>query len=645
MIEQSSITREALVAFLKQFQLAQKDLDLLRWLIWFPLLSTVELARLLGQRPKYVAALLKKWEERGLFEHIVLAEPGVAPHHRYYVADLGLYTFAAIADPPLSVPRLVSAYAVDRTDLLARLVRPDLLRTLADISTRLVSEGKPLGYILSSYQQPWVQTDHLFGTRQTIRYDAALLIAHPSGSEYAWYLHIDSIESRLFQEKKERIQLDRVLTLRNALLLQREHVPHLLIVTRLSRLLSWAQLIEKLCEDRNTALLDGGITFVEKLNEGIYTPIWWSFSALIHWKNAGCITPLPQSPVSLPSLFGSPISRQLAERFSQRATFAHLLTERNSGPFRRTKKAFPLAVGNPPLYVEALTAQKETLTHLFSGNQSDQRTASAWLSMILSGPQKELLSWLTHHPLLSIEHLATLLVPTSLDIRVVRRHMVDLQQLGLLVPFPWRDGATWQARERYLLSETALKYTALRDGLPATSHLKASEKRTYTGPLHIQKNAGWLFHLMAHTEGVYSCICHIFQRAHHDKARIIIWKSEFEAVQGYWHPFWEKHFQIRPDAELLYLPSQETIPIRLWVEYDRGTTFAREQRGKYDDYDDYREFSQKMIPPILLVTKRAAHDRLIQQVLRALRHQFRIIVVQERDLREQSLLGLLQRPG
>ncbi len=637
------LTREALVEFLQNSTVDEQHLQLLRWLIWLPLLSTPELARLEAKTEKTVAATLREMEEMDLVTHVTISEPGASHHFRYYIENLGLYVFAAKANPPLSVPRLVQAYAVDHDDLLARLLRPDLLRSLADVATRLIAEGRTTGYSLSSYQQPWMQTDVIFGKRQTMRFDAALLLRHPQGTEHACYLRMDIIEGRLFRENRERLQLGRLLNLREHLLLQREHAPRLLIVTHASRLMPWAQCLSRLSDERTTTLIEGGITILEHLGQGIHTPIWWSFETLLHWANTKQTAPLPTSPVSLVELLGPPASSALAERFSQRETFAHLLTERNSGPLRRTKKPLPNYVGNP-LAEDAAKLHKAQLADALIGTKREQYEAGALLSLILSGGQKEILTWLSHHPLLTIHDLAALLVPTSGDIRVVQRQMSTLDLLGLLVPFKWWKAEVWQNRERYLLSEAALRYIALRDGLPSTSYLLPAHYKKNDGPLSVQRGAAGLFAQMFHTDGLYRAVSQLMKLAHGEQVRVITWKSAREAIRWYRHPFGQDLMQIRPDAELLYLLPNSNIPQSVLLEYDRATTFTREYEGKFSAYADYQEHARIFLPPIAVITPSAQSARFISSVLSDLTLPLQVVIVLEADLKKGRFFQSLQKP-
>jgi len=83
---------------------ASPYLQLLRWLVWLPLLSARELTRMMRKGEKTVWGYLARLEQCELTAHIVLSEPGWPRHRRYYITDLGLYVLAACYPHPLSVP-------------------------------------------------------------------------------------------------------------------------------------------------------------------------------------------------------------------------------------------------------------------------------------------------------------------------------------------------------------------------------------------------------------------------------------------------------------------------------------------------------------------------------------------------------------
>ena len=214
-------------------------LALLRWLIWLPLLSALELARILQKDEKTVWGYLERLEAIDLAAHVVLSEPGWPRRRRYYSTDLGLYVLAARYPRPLSVPRLAASYPVERGDLLARLARPQVHLVLSDLVSRLLSE-LPTGYQLTSYQQPWRQAYRWRGKRHIFSADAALLLQTPAGTEHALYALVDPPE-RLFNRRQDQAFLAQLFDLRQATQLATDVMPHLLLLTTPARFAFWAE--------------------------------------------------------------------------------------------------------------------------------------------------------------------------------------------------------------------------------------------------------------------------------------------------------------------------------------------------------------------------------------------------------------------
>ncbi len=192
-------------------------LYVLYWLIWLPLLSTEELVRLLSleEQTRRLVATKKDLSEHvsqmtrlKLIDAVTLRESQMRKHQRYYVTDLGLYLYlsAVEAKPPLTVAQLARAYPVERDDVLARLARPAVHLALTAFATRLIAEGDPLGYHLTSYQQPWQQAIVVPGRKQVLRLDTALLIEQQTGTKHAFFLHVDpGSRYRSTREKEKRL--------------------------------------------------------------------------------------------------------------------------------------------------------------------------------------------------------------------------------------------------------------------------------------------------------------------------------------------------------------------------------------------------------------------------------------------------------
>ena len=645
------LTHERLGELLASEVVTDRYPHLLRWLVWFPLLTAPELTRLEQARltkqeqlcsPQKVSALLRELEEFGLIAHLVANEPGWPPQrHRYFLTDAGLYVFAAQSNPPLSVPRLAQAYAVERADLITRLASIDIHLVLADFSTRLVVEGSIQGSPLTSFQQPWIQTDTIFGHRQTLHCDAAFLLADQQGTDHAFYVRVDTDERRPFDSKQERIPLLRLLNLRHALHLQNETMPRLLIITRASRLAAWGTLLEKTSEQRNTALLDGAITTLEHIQRsGVHGLIWWTFVELVNGMNNGHLADLAAPSIPLIRLLGDPASRILAERFSQRQTFAHLVM-RNRSPLRKTSRPLPSYVGKP-LTNEINALHKAELIDALSGTKAEQQEATALLNLVLSATQKELLFWLAHHPLLTVHHLAALHYPGGRDRRGTQKQMRALSSLNLLVPFTWYGTRPWHERERYLLAESALRYVALRERRQATYYLLSQEEKKENGvrALSIQRGTAGLFAQMEHTHGLYDCMSRLLEGAYREKIQLITWKSAREAMRWYRDPFTTTLMQIRPDAEVMYLAEGQTIPHSILVEYDRATTTKREYEAKYQSYADYQDSTHLALPPILVVTQDEQAAASIRTCIDGISSNLSVIIIMENQVQDQGLLTM-----
>jgi hypothetical protein len=654
-LSSSPLTGACLAELLASEAVAGPYPHLLRWLVWFPLLSASELTRLEQSRwakqeqtrsPQWVAARLQELEVFGLIAHVVVNEPGWPPHqHRYFLTDAGLYVFAAASDPPLPVPKLAQAYAVERADLIERLSHINTHLVLADFSSRLITEGSTQGLSVTSFQQPWMQTDTIFGRRQTLRCDAAFLLANQQETEHAFYVQVDTDERRPFDGIQKRISLPGLLNLRHAYRLQNEAMPCTLIITRASRLAAWGELLEKISVERNTALLDGAITTLEQVQRtGVYGPIWWTFAELVQGMNHGPLTNLATPSSSLTHLLGNPISSGLSERFSQRRTFAHLLTEREPRSLHKTARPLPSYVGKP-LTNEIAAANVAAVLDALSGTKAEQQEATALLNLALSAMQKDLLFWLTHHQLLTMHHLASLHYPGGQDIRGVQKQMGGLASLHLLVPFTWYGTRPWRERERYVCAEPALRYIALREGRPPTYYLLPEEdkKKYKVLALSIQQGTAGLFAQMEHTHGLYESLTRLLSGAHHEKVRLLTWRSAREAIRKYHDPSTDTPIQVRPDAELIYLAEDQTIPQSVLVEYDRATTGTREYEAKYQLYADYLDVTRLALPPILVITQHEKAASLIRTSIDHVGLHLPVVIVLEEQIQRQGLLSMLTR--
>src|SRR6266487_2362151 len=342
----SSLTRARVEAILSEAGAITRAngpyLKVLRALVWLPLLSICEISRIMQKDKQTVWSYLDQLEQWELAAHVLCSEPGwPRRHQRYHITDPGLSILVARDPYPLSVPKLAASYAIERADLLARLARPQVHLVLSDLVSRLLSEC-PDGYQLTSYQQPWKQLYRWQGSKHAFTADAALLLRSPRGTEHAFYVLVDQPE-RMFSQQQEKKHLEKLLELRQATHLQREVLPHLLLLSVPARFSFWAELLEQRALTHTSALLLGAIADYGQLSRGMQAPIWLPFRDLLGQQ---AVQPAeeaqgtyPERAVPLFSLLDQPASAPLIEHFSQRRSFEHLLAQRNSSTQARGRLA------------------------------------------------------------------------------------------------------------------------------------------------------------------------------------------------------------------------------------------------------------------------------------------------------------------
>jgi|SRR5579875_786157 len=637
-INRPTVGKEEIEPLLAQGKVTQIHLHLLRWMIWLPLLSVEELARLTERDYSTVSAHLKNMETLDLIAHIALSESGWPHnHHRYHVTDKGLYVFAAWYTPSLSVPRLVASYSVDRSDLLARLARPEIHLVLSDFVTRLIAESRPRGYTLTSYRQPWQETFTQRNERRTYVSDAALLIQQPTGTTHAFYIRVD-LPEQAFREKLERDFLARLLDLRLALLLQGEVVPQLLILSRASRFPFWSELLQSCTEQQQTTLPQGGIADQERLHEGVFTNLWLPLQELADTD----VNYLPSTGKmkSLAEFFHTPATPLLVERFSQYLSFSDAITHQPFGRPVRARKALPCYIGSS-LSEEASSITASLLSERVRTTKTDRLEITGLLSLAFSWEQKEMLFWLARHPLLSLPDLLAIL-HHGVDARSIQRHLMTLIELELVQTYLWQAGTNWRERERYQLTETALRFLAVRDALSPRQYLAplSCEKdnqhisaRTST-TAWVQRGVSGLKAQMAHTNGLYRSMTDLLEMTRRTKAYTVLsWKNAAESIRWYRHPLTQKLMFVRPDAELVYLHASEQTVRNMLVEYDGGTCYHREYEAKFEAYADYQRETRTMLPPILMVIPRERIAQVIRESMQEVgATDVHVVIALENDL-------------
>jgi hypothetical protein len=664
----SPLPREALEQVMAAGELRRMDLELLRWLVWLSLLSVQELTRLVrvdGRSfdEKTIASHLLHLERLDLTASIALSEAGWPPYQRrYYITDLGLYALVTHYPASISVPRLVACYPLSRTDLLERLARPVVHLALSDLVSRLIAESPP-GYRLTSYQQPWKQTFGRIATRgqHTWRCDAAFLLQTPTGAQHAFYVRVDQPES-LFSQTEAKRWLSRLLALRQAQRLRGEVTPHLLLLSTPARLPFWAEQIERITLSGNASLPTGCITDFTRLIGGAYDSIWLPFSELV----ASGGRELESSQVSLLSLLDQPASPDLVEQFSQYFTFQHLLIKRKTRPLSRRTKWLSRYVGES-LQEEARREVQHPegadtrdvpamLLEELSGKKVDRLRMAALLNLSLIGQQKTILALLVRHPHLSLLDLLTLLHPKSRDGRLIQRQLDPLLiEWKLARKDSWQGGASWRERERYQISETGLRFFAMRHGLTPASYLmpekKVPDEKKRISPQDCtvnweQRGAALLGRQMGHTSALYECVRGIIEVGVRSGGyHILCWKSAREAVRSYYDSDERDWMNIRPDAELLYVRTGGVRLESVLIEYDRGTTFYREYAAKFEAYSHYQISTRTTLPPILMIIQRPSTAETIRKAIHEVgADDVRLVLALETELLKCGLMHVLPHP-
>jgi hypothetical protein len=663
----SPLPREALEQVMATGELGKIDLELLRWLVWLPLLSVKELARLVhvdghSFDAKTIGAHLLHLERLDLAASIALSEAGWPPYQRrYYITDLGLYALVKHYPEPISVPKLVACYPVTRTDLMARLARPVVHLALTEMVSRLIAES-PAGYRLTSYQQPWKQTYGRIATGEhpTWRCDAAFLLQTPTGAQHAFYMRVDQPEC-LFSQAEAKRFLSRLFALRKYQRLRGEVMPQLLLLSTPARFPFWAEQMERVTLLENTSLPQGGIADYTKLSSGAYAPIWLPFGLLV---SGGGRDP-EGGQASLLSLLDEPASPDLVELFSQYFTFQHLLISRTTRSLSPRTKILPRYVGEAlqeearreihPLEGADSTGVPTMISEELYGDKVARLRIAALLNLALTWQQKATLAHLVRHPHLSLPDLLALLHPERLTERIIQRHLDPLLiELKLLWKNKWQADVSWRERERYQLSESGLRFLAMRHGLTPAYYLmpekKVRDEKKRVSPRDSsvnweQRGAALLGRQMAHTNALYRCVRRIIEVGMRGGGyRIICWKSARESVRCYYDPEERDWMNVRPDAELLYVPNGGTRMSSVLVEYDRGTTSYREYAAKFEAYSHYQRYTRTTLPPILMVIQRASTAKTIQEAIGKVgADEVSMVLVLEADLLKQGLLKALAR--
>ncbi len=644
------------------------ELALLRLLVWLPLLSAGELSRMcevcgITFDEQTVRSHLLALTQRELLGTLPFAEPGYTRHHRYYVTDLGLYLLAtSYEQTPLAVPVLASCYPVTRHDLVARLARPQVHLALMQLVSRLAEPGAG-AYRLIGYRQPYRLRYPRTTPRGTVRRwsaDAALLLGTPAGDAYVCLALVDHLEVPQSQQHLLK-QLQALLEVEAALALAGEDFPPLLVLTHTHRFALWRECLEQVTLLAGRSVLPLALTDLSLLASRREQGIWLTGTGLASFslgaEGAGVI-----DLHGLGALLKHPASADFTEHLQQQLTLDRLRSLHAAHPPKRNRQVLRRYVGDSleeearrlllPTGGQRERAEVAPLVREgLLGERAERLHVTAALNLVLTPGQKQLLTFLLRHPYLALEDLLALLAPASEDLRLVRSRLDPLvTDFALVSQRIWREGDTWRERERYQLSEAGLRYLAQRGGLLPEAYLSLAPdwRQVKSRPPVFEQAGAWgLWRQRDHTFALYHCLRLLLLAGEKSGAYTIVhWQNAHEAVRSCFDPLAQSWFQVRPDAELLYLPSQESGLVRVLIEFDRGTTSLRDYERKFAAYAAYEQHAREVLPPVLMILLDPQSASAINQALSRVGTRLAFLVlVSLADLLRDGLLPTLFPPN
>jgi hypothetical protein len=227
----------------------------------------------------------------------------------------------------------------------------------------------------------------------------------------------------------------------------------------------------------------------------------------------------------------------------------------------------------------------------------------------------------------------------------------------------WLQAEQKREQERYLLTESALRYLATRHNLSPANYLEplllpdwkrpTAEQRRRISPfatdeiIWVQRGAFLLQRQAEHTMGLYGSMRSIMSVAQTTGAyRLLAWKSAREAVRSCWDPFvpWQR-LNIRPDAEVLFsLPKEASQVQALLIEYDRGTVLIGDYQQKFRAYADYQRATRSSLPPIVVITRQGKSHAMIQQAIANIQaFDLHVLLLPEQQVHHDGLASILPR--
>ncbi|RAQ95948.1 replication-relaxation family protein [Thermogemmatispora tikiterensis] len=595
------------------------EISLLRWVLWYPLLSGRELVRLEQSRRRtqsgptqrlpvlcppaasQVGRQVHHLVNRGLLLAFRLHEPGWPPaQQRYALSAAGVAAFAHQFQPALSLQTLAQ-YPIEQDDLLSRLARPFPTLVLASCFTSLIEfEGEQQGWHVRAFQYPcsWRPLLWHSGTLPSHgagRPDAAWCLLRQGQQAISLLLVIGPQQEQPFPWHQASRLLQQLARHQEAHALQSRlrPAPLVLVVSAAVHLPVWSELLQRPAFTQRP-LPQGGVLLLEQVRQyGFLAAPCWCFSNLAALERASMtasseavmlrptVRVLLQEQLTLPDQ--SPVSQPQSDDEPGR-----LQVQRKQWPGtsqkdqRRWKRSQSWCLPDPGWVARLIAQAPDSDGSALPGAGS--LTATARLNLALTARHKRMLLLLARFPLLSLAQLAQLLEPGQ-DRRRLQRSLLVLSAANLVTSLRW-PAAPSRGQERWLLTEVAVAYLVTRGELP--------QGWVALPPAELTQ--------MQHTHGLYACLAALLRSSTHESTIIASWMwSTRESARRWFDPQQQQWIQLRPDATWIIWLRGHPLPERLLIEYDRASR-QREFLAKAETYAAASQQIRGRFPPVLIIT-------------------------------------------
>jgi hypothetical protein len=194
----------------------------------------------------------------------------------------------------------------------------------------------------------------------------------------------------------------------------------------------------------------------------------------------------------------------------------------------------------------------------------------------------------------------------------VKALLSDIEvRLKRLEPISTPAGKRWRLREPGLRLIAAANHLSFH-----TIAMRSYDEVTST---LIQRDEGWLLQHIQHTAGIYGFFANLAQAARRAPGQSLCWWETGTACERRYRVGDEWH-NLRQDALAEYRVGER--PLRVWLEWDRGTMNTRDLTVKFTSYAHYMASRQwagedSKPPSLLCVAPELAQERRIQRVAQA----------------------------